>query len=169
MDFLAIGALILRSLQVISNNPALGGGSSVKLAEISELLGLFGQLFERGDEALDELRAFADIVEAMANEGRAPTRAEWDVLRGRSDAAHEVIQEAAEQAREEEEEEEAERQRIADEEAARVQQELEAELAQLLSIPEEERTPEQIARIEEITSPEEGTGVPGLESTDTEE
>jgi len=103
MDFLSIGALILRSLQVISNNPALGGGSMLRMQEISELLGLFGQLFERGDEALDELRAFADIVESMAAEGRAPSRAEWDVLRGRSDAAHDVIQAAAAAAEEEEE------------------------------------------------------------------
>ena len=74
MDFLSIGALILRSLQVVAQNPALGGGSSVRMGEMAELLGLFGQLFERGDEALDELRAFADVVEAMAKEGRPPTR-----------------------------------------------------------------------------------------------
>lgn len=108
MDFLSIGALILRSLQVIGNNPALGGGSSLRMDEISELLGIFGQLFERGDEALEELEAFADIVESMAKEGRAPTRIEWDTLRGRSDAAHETIQEAAVVAAEELEEEEEE-------------------------------------------------------------
>lgn len=106
MGFLEIGALILRSLQIVSNNPALGGGSTLRMQEISELLGLFGQLFERGDEALDELKAFAAIVEAMAKEGRNPSPAEWETLRGRSDAAHDVIQQAAEAAREEEEEEE---------------------------------------------------------------
>ena len=31
----------------------------------------------------------------MAKEGRNPTRAEWDALRARSDAAHELIQAAA--------------------------------------------------------------------------
>lgn len=103
MGFLEIGALILRSLQIVSNNPALGGGSTLKMQEISELLGLFGQLFERGDEALDELKSFAAIVEAMAKEGRNPSPAEWETLRGRSDAAHDVIQQAAEAARQEEE------------------------------------------------------------------
>lgn len=150
MDFLSIGALILRSLQVISNNPALGGGSSLRMTEISELLGLFGQLFERGDEALDELKAFADVVEAMAKEGRAPTRAEWDTLRGRSDAAHETIQDAAAAAAAEEE-----RERIADEEAEAARQAIADEIAALEAIPEEDRTDEQAARLEELTAPEE--------------
>ena len=143
MDFLSIGALILRSLQVISNNPALGGGSSVRMEEISELLGIFGQLFERGDEAIEELKAFADIVEAMAKEGRAPSRAEWDVLKGRSDTAHDTIQAAAAEPEPEPEEEET----VVDDRLS-----LETLLGELLDIPEEDRTAEDNAEIGRVQS-----------------
>jgi hypothetical protein len=43
MDFLTLAALALRSLQVVTNNPLLGGGSSARLDEVSELLGAFAQ------------------------------------------------------------------------------------------------------------------------------
>jgi hypothetical protein len=73
------------------------------MQDASELLALLGELLTRGDAAHDELVAFTKAVEAMAKEGRAPTTAEWDTLRKRSDAAHSIIQEAAAAAAEEEE------------------------------------------------------------------
>ncbi len=85
----------IRGLALVTNNPALGGGSSVRMQEASELLGLLGELLERGDEAHDDLVAFTKVMEGMAKQGRAPSSIEWDTLRARSDAAHDVIQEAA--------------------------------------------------------------------------
>lgn len=87
--------IAIRGLAVVTNNPALGGGSSVRMQEASELLGLLGELLERGDEAHDDLVAFTKVMEGMAKQGRAPSSIEWDTLRSRSDAAHDVIQEAA--------------------------------------------------------------------------
>ncbi len=85
----------VRGLALVTNNPALGGGSSVRMQEASELLGLLGELLARGDEAHDDLVAFTKVMESMAKQGRAPSTVEWATLRGRSDAAHDVIQEAA--------------------------------------------------------------------------
>jgi hypothetical protein len=85
----------IRGLSLITNNPALGGGSSLKLQEASELLSVLGALLERGDEANEELKEFAATIEKMAAEGRAPTPTEWQTLRDRSDAAHATIQAAA--------------------------------------------------------------------------
>ena len=95
MDPVAMILLAIRGLSVVANNPLLGGGSSLQTKEISDFLAMLGELIERGDEAHDELKTFAEMVDSMAKEGRSPTRAEWDVLRGRSDAAHAVIQDAA--------------------------------------------------------------------------
>jgi outer membrane biosynthesis protein TonB len=94
--------IAIRGLSVITNNPALGGGSMVKLSEASKLLNFFGEILERGDEAHTELKEFAETIKSMAEEGRAPTAAEWTSLQERSDAAHDVIQEARRRAEEEE-------------------------------------------------------------------
>lgn len=103
MGIIELILVAVRGLAVVTNNPNLGGSSSIPMKEVSELLGLLGELLQRGDEAHDELKAFAASVEKIAKEDRAPTRAEWDTLRGRSDAAHSIIQEAAAAAAEEEE------------------------------------------------------------------
>lgn len=103
MGIIELALVAIKGLSVVLNNPALGGGSSVKLQDASELLALLGELLTRGDAAHDELVAFTKAVEAMAKEGRAPTKAEWDTLRKRSDAAHSIIQEAAAAAAAEEE------------------------------------------------------------------
>lgn len=100
--------IAIRGLSLVTNNPALGGGSSIRMQEASELLGLLGELLERGDEAHDELVAFTNVMEGMAKQGRAPSTAEWNTLRARSDAAHDVIQEAAAATEEPEETEETE-------------------------------------------------------------
>ena len=86
--------IALRGLSVITSNPALGGGSMVNRQETSKLLDFLGELLERGDEAHTELKEFAEAVKAIADENRAPSRAEWQSLQDRSDAAHDVIQTA---------------------------------------------------------------------------
>lgn len=102
MGIIELVLVAIKGLSVVLNNPALGGGSSIKLQETSELLALLGELLTRGDEAHDELVAFTKVVEEMAAKGRQPTTAEWNTLRGRSDAAHDVIQAAAAATTEEE-------------------------------------------------------------------
>ena len=42
--------IAIRGLSLITDNPALGGGSSVKLQETSKLLNFLGELLERGDD-----------------------------------------------------------------------------------------------------------------------
>jgi hypothetical protein len=95
MGIIELVLVAIQGLSVVLNNPALGGGSSVRMQEASELLALLGELLTRGDEAHEELVAFTKVVEEMAAQGRQPTTAEWNTLRGRSDAAHDVIQAAA--------------------------------------------------------------------------
>jgi uncharacterized protein YceH (UPF0502 family) len=102
MGIIELALVAIKGLSVVLNNPALGGGSSVKLNEASDLLALLGELLTRGDEAHEELVAFTKVVEEMAAQGRQPTTAEWNTLRGRSDAAHDVIQAAAAATTEEE-------------------------------------------------------------------
>ncbi|WP_455363610.1 hypothetical protein [[Eubacterium] cellulosolvens] len=95
MDPISMILLAVRGLSVVVSNPALGGGSSLKMNEISEFLGMLGELIERGNEGHEELKRFAETIDQMVAENRAPTPKEWDILRGRSDAAHAVIQRAA--------------------------------------------------------------------------
>jgi len=101
MGIIELALVAIKGLSVVMNNPALGGGSSVRMKDASDLLALLGELLTRGDEAHDELVEFTQVVEDMAAKGRDPTVAEWDTLRGRSDAAHDVIQAAAAAAGEE--------------------------------------------------------------------
>lgn len=103
MNILQLILVSVRGLSLLTNNPALGGGSSLKLQETSEFLSMLGELLERGDEANEELEEFADVIAAMAKESRAPTPTEWQTLRDRSDAAHNAIQAAAKAAEEPEE------------------------------------------------------------------
>ena len=102
MGIIELALVAIKGLSVVLNNPALGGGSSVKMQDASELLSFLGELLTRGDEAHDELVAFTKVVEDMAAKGRQPSKTEWDTLRGRSDAAHDVIQAAAAATQEEE-------------------------------------------------------------------
>lgn len=106
MNILQLILVSIRGLSLLTNNPALGGGSSLKLQETSEFLSMLGELLERGDEANEELEEFAEVIARMAKESRAPTPTEWQTLRDRSDAAHDAIQAAAKAAEEPEETEE---------------------------------------------------------------
>ena len=94
MNPIQLALIAIQGLSTVLRNPALGGGSSVRLDQASELLGILGTLLEEGDEAIEELKVFAETVEEMAKAGRAPNRLEWDVLRTRSDDAHERLQAA---------------------------------------------------------------------------
>lgn len=108
MDPISLAILAINGLSTVLSNPALGGGSSVRLGQASELLGILGALITQGDDALDDLKAFTETIEEMAAKGRAPTAGEWDVMRARSDDAHERLQAAKEELLAEEEPEEPE-------------------------------------------------------------
>jgi hypothetical protein len=94
MDPISLAILAVNGLSTVLRNPALGGGSSVRLDQAAELLGILGTLLQEGDEAIEELKIFTKAIEDMVKEGRAPTKAEWDVLRTRSDDAHARLQKA---------------------------------------------------------------------------
>lgn len=106
MDPFSLAIMAVNALSGVLSNPALGGGSSVRLDQASELLGILGSLMQEGDEALDDLKEFTATIEDMAAKGRAPTPGEWDVLRARSDDAHARLQAVKEELLADEEEEE---------------------------------------------------------------
>lgn len=95
--------LAVSGLRTVMANPALGGGSSVRLNQASELLGILGTLIEQGDDAYDDLKEFTEMIEDMVSKGREPTPDEWDIMRGRSDDAHARLQAAKEELQAEEE------------------------------------------------------------------
>lgn len=97
MDPISLIILAVNGMRTVLNNPALAGGSSVKLDQASELLGILGVLISQGDDAIDDLKAFTATIQSMAASGRAPSRAEWDIMRGRSDDAHARLQAAKEE------------------------------------------------------------------------
>ena len=101
MDPISLILLAVNGIRTVINNPALGGGSSVKFDEASELLGILGTLIGQGADGVDDLKKFAEIIESMAAQGRAPNSAEWDIMRGRSDDAHATLQAAKEELLEE--------------------------------------------------------------------
>ncbi len=103
MDPFSLAIMAVNALSTVFRNPALGGGSSVRLDQASELLGILGSLMQEGDEALDDLKEFTSLVEEMAAKGRPPTQGEWDIMRARSDDAHARLQAAKEELLEEEE------------------------------------------------------------------
>ena len=102
MDPISLILLAVNGMRTVLNNPALGGGSNVQMGQASELLGILGTLIAQGDDAIDDLKAFTEIIESMAASGRAPNRVEWDIMRGRSDDAHARLQAAKEELLEEE-------------------------------------------------------------------
>jgi hypothetical protein len=101
MDPLSLIILAVNGIRTVINNPALGGGSSVKFDEASELLGILGVLIGQGADGMDDLKKFTETIESMAAQGRAPSSAEWDIMRDRSDEAHARLQAAKEELLEE--------------------------------------------------------------------
>jgi hypothetical protein len=106
MDPISLAILAINGLSTVLSNPALGGGTSVKFGQASELLGILGTLISQGDDALDDLKEFTAAIERMAAEGRPPSDDEWSIMRARSDDAHARLQAAKEELLEEEEPEE---------------------------------------------------------------
>ncbi len=102
MDPISLILLAVNGIRTVIANPALGGGSSVKFDEASELLGILGTLIGQGADGLDDLKFFTETIESMAAQGRAPSSEEWDIMRGRSDDAHARLQAAKEELLEEE-------------------------------------------------------------------
>lgn len=102
MDPISLILLAVNGIRTVIANPALGGGSSVRMDQASELLGILGVLISQGDDAIDDLKAFTKTIESMAEQGRAPTSDEWDIMRRRSDDAHARLQAAKEELLEEE-------------------------------------------------------------------
>ena len=94
MGILELVMVAIRGLSLITNNPALGGGSSLRLQEASEFLNILADLVQAGDAGHKELVAFTETIQRMADAGTGPTKAEWAALRARSDAAHETLQAA---------------------------------------------------------------------------
>lgn len=101
MDPISLILLAVNGIRTVIANPALGGGSSVKFDEASELLGILGTLIGQGADGVDDLKKFTETIESMAAQGRAPSSAEWDIMRGRSDDAHASLQAAKEELLEE--------------------------------------------------------------------
>ena len=97
MDPISLIILAVNGMRTVLNNPALGGGSNVKFDQASELLGILGTLIAQGADGMEDLKAFTEVIESMAASGRAPNRAEWDSMRGRSDDAHARLQAAKEE------------------------------------------------------------------------
>ena len=97
MDPISLILLAVNGIRTVINNPALGGGSSVKFDEASELLGILGTLIGQGADGVNDLKEFTEVIESMVAQGRAPSSAEWDIMRGRSDDAHARLQAAKEE------------------------------------------------------------------------
>lgn len=88
MGFAELFMIAVQGISTILNNPLLGGQASATARQASELLAILGSLVQKGDEAYEELRAFASIIKAMADEGRGPTREERQFLREQRAIVH---------------------------------------------------------------------------------
>ena len=86
-----MGPLIAQLFQVLAVAAVREG---VGDNAISEILIIASSLITRGVSAQSELQALTTQVETMVNEDREPTAEEWQALKGRSDAAHDAIQNA---------------------------------------------------------------------------
>ncbi len=80
---------LMRALSVFA---PLGGAQGV---ELQKLLGYVALLLEQGEAGRQALEQLSADVDVMVAQGRSPTAEELAALRGRSDAAHATIQEAA--------------------------------------------------------------------------
>ena len=92
MDPISLILLTVQSLGVVLHNPALGGGSSVKFDQASQILGILATFIMAGKAGEAHLRRLAEVVQKMKDESRGPSREEWASLVARRDAAHEALQ-----------------------------------------------------------------------------
>lgn len=84
---------LLRALSVLASTAGFKEGDSV-----ARVLAMAAFAVERGEAGRAELERLCAQIDEMVAQGRPPTDEEWLVLRGRSDAAHDAIQKAAEAA-----------------------------------------------------------------------
>lgn len=87
MDFLQLAAALVGQLAVISQDPALG----YRGQGIMQALSLLSTILVKGEEARSQLEDLAAHVKQMADEGREPTKAEWQGLRDLSRAHHDIL------------------------------------------------------------------------------
>lgn len=84
---LTLLAGLLRGLSIISQDSALG----YRGAALTRALALGATALERGEEGREALEDLAEGVQAMVDAGREPTKAEFQALKDRSDAAHKIL------------------------------------------------------------------------------
>ena len=77
MDALSRGICAIDSMRRMLTNPALGEDSE-RLDQVSDLLGELGTLLAEGGDAIEDMKAFAAQVEAMAV--AEPEQVEEEVL-----------------------------------------------------------------------------------------
>lgn len=160
MGFGTLVMIAIQGLSTILNNPLLGNQASATARQASELLAILGSLVQKGEEAYEEMKAFAMIIKGMADDGRGPTREERQFLRDQRAVVHAGYQ--AEKDRilgTQEETQPPQELRTpeeiqADEDAADARQNIADEIASIESVDPENRTEEQIVRLEELTSEE---------------
>lgn len=87
--------MILTSLNLLAADPNLAGSASRNLFRVRQFLSTITELFRGGEEALDDLEAFADKISAMVAQKRGPNREELDDLILR----HEEVKDRLETAR----------------------------------------------------------------------
>ena len=92
MDPISLILLSLQSLSVVLRNPALGGGSQIKLGEAADIATALAVALQQGEEGYAQLQALTTLIQSMATEHRAPTPTEWGDPIARRDAAHERLQ-----------------------------------------------------------------------------
>jgi hypothetical protein len=92
MNALALALAALRGISTLLSNPAMGGGSHVRLSEASELLNLLGSLIEEGQDTFEELKAFTALIDSMVAAHRGPSPDEWETIRERGQVAHDRLQ-----------------------------------------------------------------------------
>jgi hypothetical protein len=81
MDPITLAIAAINGMSLVLNNPALGGGSSLRFDQASEILGLLGTLLnDESESASEELKALTSMIEDMAENGRGPTRTELATL-----------------------------------------------------------------------------------------
>lgn len=87
MELMTLIATLVGQLALIAKDPALGYRGEA----ITNALALLATLVTKGEEARAEIQALADQIQSMVDENREPTKEEWQSLRDRSKAAHDIL------------------------------------------------------------------------------
>jgi hypothetical protein len=86
------GQTVLELIPDFLRSLALLGPVLPTAAWVLPVLNTVALLVERGESGARELAALTDQMRQMVDAGRAPTPAEFNALRARSDAAHAALQ-----------------------------------------------------------------------------